>query len=114
LCERLLADLSTRRPCGLDANDMNTSTRTLYRRFLSETGITFARWKQQARLLESLRRLAEGMPVTTVAMDLGHESPKAYSTRFRRRAGTAPRVCIGPYVRLKPPITAINADSVKP
>ena len=63
---------------------MRTSTRTLYRRFLRETGITFARWKQQARLLESIRRLAEGAPVTTVALDLGYESPSAFSTMFRR------------------------------
>jgi AraC-like DNA-binding protein len=67
------------------------STRTLYRRFLHETGITFARWKQQARLLESIRRLAEGAPVTTVAVDLGYESPGAFSTMFRRALGTAPR-----------------------
>ncbi len=91
LCERILADLSTRRPCDLDAGDMNTSTRTLYRRFLRETGITFARWKQQARLLESIRRLAEGVPVTTVAVDLGYESPSAFSTMFRRALGIAPR-----------------------
>ena len=91
LCERILADLSTRRPCGLDAGDMHTSTRTLYRRFLRETGITFARWKQQARLLESIRRLAEGIPVTTVAIDLGYESPSAFSTMFRRSLGIAPR-----------------------
>jgi Adenosine deaminase len=91
LCERLLADLSTRRPCDLDANDLNTSTRTLYRRFLRETGITFARWKQQARLLESIRRLAEGVSVTTVALDLGYESPSAFSTMFRRSLGIAPR-----------------------
>ena len=91
LCERILADLSTRRPCGLDAVDMSTSARTLYRRFLRETGITFARWKQQARLLESIRRLAEGVPVTTVAVDLGYESPGAFSTMFRRALGMAPR-----------------------
>lgn len=91
LCERLLADFSMRRPCGLDARDMHVSTRTLYRRFLRETGITFARWKQQARLLESIRRLAEGMPVTTVAIDLGYESPSAFSTMFRRALGIAPR-----------------------
>ncbi len=95
LCERILADLSTRRPCGIDANDMNTSTRTLYRRFLRETGITFARWKQQARLLESIRRLAEGLPVTTVAVDLGYESPSAFSAMFRRSLGIAPRAFIG-------------------
>jgi AraC-like DNA-binding protein/quercetin dioxygenase-like cupin family protein len=91
LCERILADFSTRRPCGLDARDMQTSTRTLYRRFLRETGITFARWKQQARLLESIRRLAAGMAVTTVAIDLGYESPSAFSTMFRRALGIAPR-----------------------
>lgn len=91
LCERILADLSTRRSCNLDANDMNTSTRTLYRRFLRETGITFARWKQQARLLESIRRLAAGAAVTTVAVDLGYESSSAFSTMFRRALGIAPR-----------------------
>lgn len=92
LCERILADLSKRRPSVLDAGEMNTSSRTLYRRFLGETGITFARWKQQARLLESIRRLAEGAPVTTVAIDLGYESPSAFSTMFRRALGVAPRV----------------------
>ena len=91
LCESILADLSTRRPIADDAGAMNTSTRTLYRRFLRETGITFARWKQQARLLESIRRLAEGAPVTAVAIDLGYESPSAFSTMFRRALGTAPR-----------------------
>ena len=91
LCERILADLSTRRSCGFDADDMRTSPRTLYRRFLRETGITFARWKQQARLLESIRRLAEGTPVTAVALDLGYESPGAFSTMFRRALGVAPR-----------------------
>jgi quercetin dioxygenase-like cupin family protein len=91
LCERILADFSTRRPCAVDAGEMHISTRTLYRRFLRETGITFARWKQQALLLESIRRLAQGVPVTTVAVDLGYESPSAFSTMFRRALGIAPR-----------------------
>jgi len=94
LCERILADLSTRHPCGFDAGAMRTSARTLYRRFLRETGITLARWKQQARLLESIRRLADGTPVTTVAIDLGYESPSAFSTMFRRSLGIAPRAFI--------------------
>ena len=94
LCERILADLSKRRPCDFHANAMKTSTRTLYRRFVKETGITFARWKQQARLLESVRRLAEGVPVTTVAFDLGYESASAFSTMFRRSLGVAPRAFV--------------------
>jgi AraC-like DNA-binding protein/quercetin dioxygenase-like cupin family protein len=91
LCERVLADLSARRPCGADAREMRTSARTLYRRFLRETGITFARWKQQARLMESIRRLANGAPVTTVAMDLGYDSPSAFSAMFRRSLRATPR-----------------------
>ena len=91
LCESILADLSARRPCAVDATALKVSTRTLYRRFLRETGISFARWKQQALLLESIRRLAEGVPVTTVAIDLGYESPSAFSTMFRRALGVPPR-----------------------
>ena len=94
LCERILADLSMRRPSRFHADDMHTSSRTLYRRFLRETGISFARWKQQARLLESIRRLAEGAPVTTVALDLGYESASAFSTMFRRSLGIAPRAFV--------------------
>lgn len=91
LCESILADFSARRDCKAHAQALGTSARTLYRRFLRETGITFARWTQQARLLESIRRLAEGAPVTAVAIDLGYESPGAFSTMFRRALGIAPR-----------------------
>jgi len=94
LCERILGDLSTRRPCTQDAAAMHTSARTLYRRFLRETGTTFARWQSQARLLEAIRRLAEGAPVTTVAMDLGYDSPSAFSTMFKRALGVAPRAFV--------------------
>ena len=94
LCDRILGDLSARQPLDFDASRMGTSTRTLYRRFLKETGITLARWKQQARLLESIRRLAGGAPVTRVALDLGYESPSAFSTMFRRSLGIAPRAFI--------------------
>ena len=53
-----------------------------------------SRRKQQARLLESVRRLAGGAPVTTVALDLGYESASAFSTMFRRALGMAPRAFI--------------------
>lgn len=91
LCERVLTDLSARRPCRTQANDLAVSARTLYRRFLKETGITFARWQQQARLLEAIRRLAEGASVTATALDLGYESTSAFSAMFRRLLGQTPR-----------------------
>jgi AraC-like DNA-binding protein len=91
LCERVLEDLSARRACGTQADGLAVSARTLYRRFLKETGITFARWQQQARLLEAIRRLASGASVTSTALDLGYESTSAFSAMFRRSLGSTPR-----------------------
>ncbi|MCC7487505.1 MAG: helix-turn-helix transcriptional regulator [Burkholderiales bacterium] len=91
LCEELVAAFSTGRAEAARAGAAGASARTLYRRFLRETGISFARWKQQARLLESIRRLAGGAPVTAVALELGYGSPSAFSAMFRRLLGAAPR-----------------------
>ena len=49
-----------------------------------ETRITFSRWKQQARLLEAVKRLSGGAAVTDVALDLGYQSPDAFFTMCRR------------------------------
>jgi AraC-like DNA-binding protein len=66
------------------------STRNLSRLFQSELGMTFTAWRRQAQILEALRRLAEGAPVTTVALDLGYSSPSAFTYMFRRALGVVP------------------------
>jgi AraC-like DNA-binding protein/quercetin dioxygenase-like cupin family protein len=90
LCERTIADFSVWRRNSEDAGEMSLSARTLYRLFLKETGISFSRWKQQARLLEAVKRLSSGAAVTEVALDLGYQSPGAFSTMFRRMLGETP------------------------
>ena len=72
------------------------SSRTLARLFLRETGMTFRQWRQQARLLSALTRLAAGQPVTTVALDLGYDSPSAFIAMFRRALGETPGRFYGP------------------
>jgi AraC-like DNA-binding protein len=47
-------------------------------------------WRQQVRLMEALSRLASGQPITTVAFDVGYDSPSAFSAMFRRAFGVAP------------------------
>jgi AraC-like DNA-binding protein len=64
--------------------------RTAARRFVDETGFTFAAWRQRARLLQAMAWLAEGMPVTTVAIDLGYDNLSAFIAMFRRALGTTP------------------------
>lgn len=77
---------------GLDAwgRVVGASGRTLARLFPAETGMTFGAWRQQARLLAALTRLAAKEPVTAVAFDLGYESMSAFIAMFRRATGTTP------------------------
>jgi AraC-like DNA-binding protein len=66
------------------------STRTIERSFLSQTGMTFGRWRQHARLHEAIRLLGEGHPVTTVARQVGYRSPSAFVAAFRKCFGRTP------------------------
>jgi AraC-like DNA-binding protein len=65
-------------------------SRTLSRLFKSETGMGFRQWRQQARILEGLKMLGQGEPVTTVALDLGYDSPSAFIAMFKRALGVTP------------------------
>jgi AraC-like DNA-binding protein/quercetin dioxygenase-like cupin family protein len=71
------------------------SRRTLERLFLAETALSFARWRQQARLQHAVCRLAEGVDVTTLAFECGYESVSAFVAMFRHALGTTP----GQYLR---------------
>jgi len=66
------------------------SARTLERVFERETKLPFGAWRQQARLLRALEQLASGESVTTVALELGYETPSAFIAMFRRSLGTSP------------------------
>lgn len=45
--------------------------------------------------MEALTRLSLGQPVTTVALDLGYESPSAFTAMFRRVMGRTPKHYLG-------------------
>lgn len=66
------------------------SARTLSRLFRAETELSFAQWRQQARLARGLERLAEGEPVASVADALGYVSVSAFVAMFRRNFGQPP------------------------
>lgn len=64
--------------------------RTFTRAFRRETGMSFAVWCQNVRLMEALARLAGGEHVTSVALDVGYSSPSAFTAMFRRVFGVPP------------------------
>lgn len=72
------------------ADQLHKSLRTFTRLFRLQTGMSFGAWRQQACLLAALSRLTAGQSVTQVALDLGYDSPSAFSTMFRKRLGRVP------------------------
>jgi AraC-like DNA-binding protein len=73
------------------ARETGASKRTLERRFRAETGMGLGRWRQQLRLLQALRLLAEGQPVTSVALEVGYQSTSAFISMFKKAMGSTPR-----------------------
>lgn len=66
------------------------SARTLRRLMRAETGMGFARWRQQVRLTHSLEMLALGQPVAMISDALGYASPSNFIAMFRRAFGDSP------------------------
>lgn len=72
------------------ARQLGMSEKTFHRQFQRHTGITFGRWREQARLLLSLEPLARGEKVVTVALQHGYRSQSAYAAMFKRHFGVPP------------------------
>jgi len=72
------------------AKQLGTTSRTLARNFKKQTDMTFGQWRQQARLLEALGRLADNQPIAHIAQDLGYSSQSAFSAMFKKALGVTP------------------------
>jgi AraC-like DNA-binding protein len=72
------------------ADAIGMGARTLERGFVTETGLTIGRWRQQHLLLAALERIAAGQPVKAAASVAGYASPSAFITAFRKAFGMTP------------------------
>jgi AraC-like DNA-binding protein len=95
----LLADPSDRRTLQDLCKVAGASKRTVERLFQEDAGMTFGKWRQQLRLMQSMRLLAEGAKVTHAALDSGYSTPSAFISMFRKTLGTTP----GLYFRVPNP-----------
>ena len=92
IARALLEDPADRRGLNAWASWAGVSSRTLSRRFVAETSLTFTAWVQRARLIRALEMLAGGAAVTTAALDLGYSSVSAFIALFKRGFGATPTV----------------------
>ncbi|MFZ6735141.1 AraC family transcriptional regulator [Undibacterium sp. Ji42W] len=72
-----------------------TSVRTLSRVFQAETGLTFKLWRQRARIVLAMDRLARGVAIAQVAAELGFASTASFSCAFRQVTMLTPTDFIG-------------------
>lgn len=90
ICQAILQDPAQTDVLDDWADAAGMGRRTFTRAFRKETGMSFAAWRQNVRLMEALSRLATGQSVTRVAFDVGYNSPSAFTAMFRRTFGVAP------------------------
>ena len=72
-----------------------TSVRTLSRVFLAETGLTFKVWRQRARIVQAMDRLARGKAIAQVSSELGFASAASFSCAFRQVTAMTPTAFMG-------------------
>jgi AraC-like DNA-binding protein len=90
VAEEILADVVDARALDEWGRTVGASERTLARLFVTETGLSFARWRTTARLAAALRLIAAGMSASAVAHRVGYATPSAFVAAFRREIGTTP------------------------
>lgn len=90
VCESLMRDPAQASNAEVIAQRFAMTAKTLHRRFLKSTGINFGQWRQKMRLMKSIEKLLQGMPITHVALDSGYESHSAYTVAFKKTFGCPP------------------------
>lgn len=92
---RRVADLALDDPrCDFSLGELAsraaTSVRTASRLFRLETGLSFKAWRQRARVVHAMDRLARGETIAHVSAKCGFASTAAFSSAFRQVTAMTP------------------------
>jgi len=91
VADALLDDVGDDRTLDDWAHLAGMARRTFMRAFSAQAGMSFGRWRQQARLFAALEMLAQRKSVTEVAIAVGYDSVSAFIEMFRTMLGTTPQ-----------------------
>ena len=91
VADALLDDVGDDRTLDAWAHIAGMARRTFMRAFSAQVGMSFGRWRQQARLFAALEMLAQRKSVTEVAIAVGYDSVSAFIEMFRTMLGTTPQ-----------------------
>lgn len=91
IAEILTTNPADPRPLEEICKSAGASKRTIERLFQSETNMSLGEWRQQLRLVQSLRMLAAGEKIAHVAIESGYNSASAFIAMFKKALGKTPR-----------------------
>jgi AraC-like DNA-binding protein len=91
VADALLNDVADDRTLDAWAQVAGMARRTFMRAFSAQAGMSFGRWRQQARLFAALEMLAQEKSVTEVAIAVGYDSVSAFIEMFRTMLGATPQ-----------------------
>jgi AraC-like DNA-binding protein len=95
VAEIAIRDPQNRLSASETASRAATSVRSMSRLFPAETGLTFKAWRQRARIVQAMDRLARGQTIAQVSAGTGFASTAAFSCVFRQVTGTTPTAFLG-------------------
>ena len=95
VAELAFSDHQNRLDVGELASRAATSVRTVSRLFPTETGLTFKAWRQRARIVHAMDRLARGNAIARVSAEFGFASTAAFSCAFRQVTAMTPTMFLG-------------------
>ena len=84
VCDALVRDPGQASTAEALAQRYAITSKTLHRRFLKSTGMNFGQWRLKMRLMKSIEKLLQGLPITHVALESGYESHSASSAAFKQ------------------------------
>jgi len=90
IAEMLVKDPRDRRTLAELCRATGAGKRSVERLFQQEIGMTFGKWRQQVRLMEGMRLLADGAKVTHAALESGYSTPSAFISMFTKALGITP------------------------
>jgi AraC-like DNA-binding protein len=90
IAEILMKDPGDRRSLAQLCKVTGAGKRSVERLFQQEIGMSFGKWRQQLRLMQGMRLLAEDAKVTQAALESGYSTPSAFISMFRKALGITP------------------------
>jgi AraC-like DNA-binding protein len=95
IAEILISDPRDSRTLAQLCKGTGAGKRSVERLFQQEIGMTFGKWRQQLRLMQAMRLLAQGAKVTHAALESGYGTPSAFTSMFRKALGITPSSYLG-------------------